>query len=151
MSIIINQVHQANSVSDGRWSIVKSCDDSLVYTLTINPPKTSLYDGGIFFLNLYFSTEFPVRPPRLVMTTKMYHPNVSQIIGHVGSMYVEILYSDWKSTLTISKLMEYIYSLFSKPDLDCLSICNSQAGDMYKTNQEEFNKITKEWTAKYAI
>ncbi len=148
---VINQVHQANSVSNGRWSIVKFADDALVYTATLIPPKTSLYAEGIFFLDIYFSTGFPVYPPRLTMTTKMYHPNVSQTIGHEGRMYVDILYSDWDHRLTVSKLMEYVYSLFSKPDLDPPSICNTPASEMYKTNREEFNRISKEWTTKYAI
>nr|QBK87973.1 MAG: ubiquitin-conjugating enzyme E2 [Marseillevirus LCMAC202] len=150
MNTIIHQVDQANKVADTRWSLGQSYNNPLIYIATIIPPKNSVYNGGIFFMEIHFPNGFPVYPPRLLMTTKIYHPNISQTAGYVGKIYVEILYSDWVSTMTVSKLMEYVYSVFTKPDLDPLSICNSQAGDMYQTNREEFDRTAKEWTAKYA-
>ncbi len=148
MSSINRDIEIANKDSNGRWDL--SYKNSSVYIATFIPPETSIYYGGIFFANITIPLGYPTYPPRVKMTTKIYHPNFSQTKEYEGGMYVDVLYSDYKITFTLAKLMEYIWNLFSRPDADSLSQCNNEASHMYKTDRVEFEQIAKEWTAKYA-
>jgi len=74
-------------------------DDLFHWQSTIMGPKDSPYEGGIFFLNIHFPTDYPFKPPKVQFTTKIYHCNVN----NNGSICLDILQSQWSPALTISK------------------------------------------------
>merc|ERR1711970_1163562 len=76
-------------------------DDLFHWQSTIMGPKESPYEGGIFFLNIHFPTDYPFKPPKVQFTTKIYHCNVN----NNGSICLDILQSQWSPALTISKGM----------------------------------------------
>ncbi len=148
---LLRQVKLAQNASEGRWTIEVSSTNPNVYTTSFIPSEGSVYAERLHFVDITFPAEFPFYAPRMCMTTKIFHPNVATKKGHEGNMYVEILYSDWTPAFTVTKLLEYLHGLFSKPDLDSLSICNDKAGRLYKDDREQFNKTATEWVRLYAI
>ena len=54
---------------------------------TILGPSESPYEGGVFFLNIHFPTDYPFKPPKVAFTTKIYHPNINSN----GSICLDIL------------------------------------------------------------
>ena len=133
------QINQALEASNDNWGVAPSLLDSNILVATFVPPQKSVYSGGIFYAYIYVSTN-TIYPFRVHMTTKIFHPNFSDLDGRV---YVE--------KVSLLELMEYIYMLFSVPDLGPLRQCNSIASEMYNNNREKFKLIAKEWTVKYAI
>ena len=75
-------------------------DESDLYnwTASIMGPEDSSFQGGIFFLNVQFPTDYPFKPPKLSFTTRIYHPNINSN----GSICLDILKDQWSPALTNS-------------------------------------------------
>jgi ubiquitin-protein ligase len=82
------------------------------------------YEGGIFFLDIIFPSDYPFKPPKLVFKTRIYHCNVDT----AGDLSVNILRDSWSPALTITKVLQAIRSIFLKPE-PCKFLFYSQASD----------------------
>ena len=119
-------------------------EDIFHWKATIMGPEETPYERGIFFLDIYFSQEYPFKPPKIKFITKIYHPNISE----GGSICLDILKSQWSPALTISKVLISICSLLSDPNPDdplVISIANQ-----YKNDREAYLATARNWTYQYA-
>ncbi|XP_055877704.1 ubiquitin-conjugating enzyme E2-17 kDa-like isoform X1 [Biomphalaria glabrata] len=119
-------------------------DDIFQWQATILGPADSPYQGGVFFLTITFPSDYPFKPPKVAFSTKIYHPNINSN----GSICLDILRSQWSPALTISKVLLSICSLLTDPNPDDPLV--PEIARMFKTNRTEYNRLAKEWTAKYA-
>ena len=140
------QIKDVIHCSNDRWILTQSLNDPYVYIAVIIPPENSVYHGGRFLVEINFKG-FPVYPPTVHTVTNIYHPN----FRHKENMCTERLYSGWRRTVTVTRLLEYLYSLFTIPDLNDQAICNSDAANMYINDRKHFDKIAREYTKMYAI
>merc|ERR1712083_975369 len=79
---------------------------------TIMGPPDSPYQGGVFFLNINFPSDYPFKPPKVHFTTKIYHCNVNAN----GAICLDILKDQWSPALTISKVLLSVSSLLTDPN-----------------------------------
>ncbi|CAG5122938.1 unnamed protein product [Candidula unifasciata] len=119
-------------------------DDIFQWQATILGPADSPYQGGVFFLTITFPSDYPFKPPKVAFSTKIYHPNINSN----GSICLDILRSQWSPALTISKVLLSICSLLTDPNPDDPLV--PEIARTFKTNRTEYNRLAKEWTAKYA-
>lgn len=42
----------------------------------IEGPEKTIWEGGLFELELEFTDEYPTRPPKVRFLSKMFHPNI---------------------------------------------------------------------------
>lgn len=120
-------------------------DDLFHWQATIMGPPDSPYQGGVFFLTINFPTDYPFKPPKIHFTTRIYHPNINSN----GSICLDILRSQWSPALTISKVLLSICSLLCDPNPDDPLV--PEIARIYKTDRDRYEKLAKEWTAKYAM
>jgi ubiquitin-protein ligase len=51
-------------------------DEILLWKVTVIGPQNSPYEGGKFVLYMDFRDNYPNKPPRISLITKIYHPLV---------------------------------------------------------------------------
>jgi ubiquitin-conjugating enzyme E2 D/E len=80
---------------------------------TIHGPQASPYAGGIFNLVIHFTQDYPLKPPTVTFTTKIYHPNIDSGSGFVG---LNILDKDWSPALTVLHIIQSLSAFLANPD-----------------------------------
>ena len=119
-------------------------DDLFIWEATLMGPTDSAYEGGVFNLSIKFPPDYPFSAPKVYFKTRIYHPNINA----KGGICLDILKDRWSPALTISKVLLSICSLLTDPNPDdplVVSIAN-----IYRRDPNEFEKIAKYWTQKYA-
>ena len=85
-------------------------------------PRDTPYNGGIFFLTLIFSYDYPSRPPEVKFVTPIYHLNVRSITNaneSLGEPNLNIL-NQWKPEFKVKDIIISIYSLFYMNNINCV-------------------------------
>jgi ubiquitin-conjugating enzyme E2 D/E len=111
---------------------------------TIMGPEESPYSGGLFFLNIFFPTDYPFKPPKVQFTTKIFHPNINAN----GGICLDILKDQWSPALTVGKVLLSICSLLTDPNPDDPLV--PEIAQLYKKDKKKFEETAREWTRKYA-
>ena len=121
-------------------------DESDLYnwTASIMGPEDSPFQGGVFFLNVQFPTDYPFKPPKVSFTTRIYHPNINSN----GSICLDILKDQWSPALTISKVLLSISSLLT--DANPNDPLVPEIAHIYKNDRPRYENTAREWTRRYA-
>ena len=82
-------------------------DNLYEWVSTILGPPGSAYEGGVFFLDIHFSPEYPFKPPKVAFRTRIYHCNINS----QGVICLDILKDNWSPALTISKVWNDLLKL----------------------------------------
>lgn len=111
---------------------------------TIYGPADSPYDGGVFFLEVKFPTEYPFKPPKVKFTTLIYHLNVTE----KGEICLPMLKDAWSPALSISKVLDAIYELMQNPNTE--SPQRPDIAKLYEEDRAAHDENAKKFTQKYA-
>ncbi len=84
-------------------------DNIYEWVSTIMGPSGSPYAGGVFYLDIHFTTDYPFKPPKVTFRTRIYHCNINE----KGAICLDILKDNWSPALTISKVLLSICSLLT--------------------------------------
>ena len=120
-------------------------DDMFHWQATIMGPKESPYEGGVFFLNITFPSDYPFKPPKIQFTTKIYHCNINSN----GSICLDILKDQWSPALTLSKVLLSISSLLTDPNPN--DPLEPSIANLLKNDPKKHEQFAREWTQKYAM
>jgi ubiquitin-conjugating enzyme E2 D/E len=122
----------------------KDESDMYIWSGVIFGPSDSPYAGGTFNLTIQFPVDYPFKPPRLMFTTKVYHPNINKD----GFICLDILKTNWSPALTISKVLLSVLSMFTDPNPDDPLV--PDIANQYKNDRPEYERVAREWTQLYA-
>jgi len=120
-------------------------EDLFHWQASIMGPEDSPFSGGVFYLDVLFPANYPIRPCKVQFTTKIYHPNVNKD----GNICLDILSDQWSPTLTVSRVLLLIASLLADPNEDDPLV--PEIAHQYKNNKAAYEATAREWTARYAI
>jgi ubiquitin-protein ligase len=113
-------------------------DNILKWHAVIFGPAGTPFEDGTFNLRLEFSEDYPNKPPRVMFTTKMFHPNIYAD----GSICLDILGNTWSPTYDVCAILTSIQSLLDEPNPN--SPANSVAAQLYTENRREYEKRVRD-------
>jgi len=120
-------------------------DDSLYdWMATILGPNGSLYEGGVFFLEIVFPQDYPFKPPKVQFKTRIYHCNINS----QGTICLDVLKDNWSPAFTISKVLLSIVALLS--DCNPADPLVGSIAQQFVADREEHDRMAIEWTKRYA-
>lgn len=119
-------------------------DDLSLWKATIIAPEKSVYEGGIFFIEIKFPPDYPYKAPKMKFVTKIFHPNISSD----GTICLDILKDQWSPALTISKVLLSLCSLLDDPNPNDPLV--PPVADLYIHDRDKYNDIARDWTRRYA-
>jgi ubiquitin-conjugating enzyme E2 D/E len=118
--------------------------DMTHWQATIFGPEDTPYHGGIFYLDIQFTNEYPFKPPRVFFKTPIYHCNINK----QGGICLDILKDNWSPALNISKLLLSICSLLAEPNPNDPLV--PEIADLLRHNKEVHDTNAREYTIKFA-
>lgn len=124
-------------------------DDPYNWQLSIEGPADTIYDGYHFLATLRFPEDYPMQPPKMTFTTRMYHPNIFSsgdvcisILNSPGPSYSsenESIKDDgWKPSLGAKEIVLSVLSLLTDPNHS--SPANHEASQEYQNNYVAYKK-----------
>lgn len=110
-------------------------------------PEGSPYEDGVFYVNMEFPSDYPIRPPKVKFVTKIYHPSIKTETGEICK---DIINNEWKPTCDIEYIVNKLVNLLASPKDAVESPVEQSIAAMIKDDYDEFFKTAKEWSNKYA-
>ncbi|XP_055838601.1 uncharacterized protein LOC129906733 [Episyrphus balteatus] len=145
MNLLRNDFRLLNSYASEGIEAIPLDKQNTYWQASILGPAGSPYEGGKFFLYIFFPETYPMIPPTVRFLTKILHPNVSRH-GDVG---IDIIQHNWSLALTVSKLLLSVQSLLTDPFTE---VCmEPQLGHMYEHDRRRFENLARSWTWQYAM
>lgn len=115
--------------------------------ITVRPPPTTPYHGGLFGIILTLPSDYPFKAPVIKFITRIYHPNVTD--DTVGNVCLAVLKSEnWKPSTKIAAVLEAVRNLLVEPQPD--DPLEERIADEYRRDRPTWEKRAKEYTQRYA-
>jgi ubiquitin-conjugating enzyme (huntingtin interacting protein 2) len=108
-------------------------------------PADSVYEGGVFDVEIDIPREYPFAPPKMKFATRIWHPNVSSV---TGAICLSTLRDDWSPALTLKTTLLSLQALLSAPEPDDPQ--DAEVAAQYKRNRKEWEATARFWTETYA-
>ena len=115
-------------------------------------PKDSVYEGFKYNISITLTPQYPIHPPIIMFTSRIYHPNVGwseeKSSKMNGEICLDILKDKWTPALNIRTAILSIQAIMSEPNPD--SALNGHAANLYTGNRALLREIVCKEAAKEA-
>ena len=86
--------------------------DISIWSIIIEGPTGSFYEGGKFKVYADFSDNYPFKPPNCKFITPIYHPNVKKDTGEICK---DVYEAEWEPTKSIRDVIIVFKTLLAAP------------------------------------
>ena len=111
----------------------------------IKGPIDTVYQGGVFDVDIIIPDDYPFKPPKMKFDTKIWHPNISSV---TGAICLDILKNEWTPALTIRTALISLQALMCEPVPNDPQ--DTVVAKQYMSNINLFNQTAKHWVEEYA-
>ena len=105
----------------------------------VNGPPDSVYEGGVFQIDIKIPEKYPYVPPKMQFDTKIWHPNMS---SQTGAICLDILKDEWTPALSIRTALLSIQALLTAAEPGFMKR-QSSGRSCGKTIQRELRNLQK--------
>ncbi len=102
-------------------------------------PDDGIWKNHPHNFDISIPEEYPIKPPKVLCTTKVFHPNIDPE-GHVC---LNILREDWKPVLTLNAIFTGLHFLFLEPNPD--DPLDKEAADVYEKDLSKFTRVAQNY------
>jgi len=114
------------------------------WSATILPEKAP-YDKGAFQIEITFPVEYPFKPPKVLMISKIYHPNINE----KGEICLPIITPEqWKPATKVQHVLASLIALIELPEPD--HPLRTDVAQEYLKDHKKFMKNAEEFTKKHS-
>ncbi|KAI1798485.1 ubiquitin-conjugating enzyme/RWD-like protein [Ganoderma leucocontextum] len=128
----------------GSIKLAPSDDDLFHWTATIPGPEGSVYEGGVFQVEIVLAHDYPFSAPRMTFRTRIYHMNINER----GSICIDILKHNWSPALSLFKVVLSLSSLLTDPNPKDPLV--PSIATEYVRNRVQHDREARRWTELYA-
>eukprot|EP00494_Astrolonche_serrata_P026623 UN26885 len=117
----------------------------LTWDCGVPGPQGSPWEDGTYRLFMYFTEDYPNRPPKCQFSPVLFHPNIYPS----GTVCLSILdeSKDWKASITIPQILKGIQDLLKTPNIN--DPAQKEPYELYKTNTVAYEKKVRAEAAKH--
>ncbi|KAI0759416.1 ubiquitin-conjugating enzyme/RWD-like protein [Trametes elegans] len=119
-------------------------DDLFHWNATIPGPEGSVYEGGVFQVDITLGHDYPFSAPRVMFKTRIYHMNINER----GSICIDILKHNWSPALSLFKVILSLSSLLTDPNPKDPLV--PSIATEYVRNRVQHDHNARRWTELYA-
>jgi ubiquitin-conjugating enzyme E2 D len=142
---IIKEKEMLDKACKQEYSAGPTGADVFQWQATIIGPEGTPYEGGIFFLDIHFPVDYPMKPPKVSFSTQIFHCNVEAS----GKICLPMLKDEWVPSTTIIMVIETIIALLKCPNpADPLV---PEIAQLMQSSPEEYQAKAKLFTERYAM
>lgn len=123
-------------------------DDIFKWNITIVGPKDTPYAGGVYYVGLTMTKQYPRVPPDVKFQTRIYHPSVRKEGTDVGKLCKDIIKSTWTNNSSVVDVVTLLYSMLQNPPTD--NPVESAIAKELASDPEEFKKKARQWAKHFA-
>lgn len=105
-------------------------------------PNVPLYEGSYYNITLFFTKEYPFKPPKVQFNSPVFHPNIYT----TGDVCLDVLNNAWKPSMNIIQILTAVQQLLTTPNDK--SPAHGAAVCAYK-KKNEYEKKVRENIEKY--
>jgi ubiquitin-conjugating enzyme E2 I len=107
--------------------------------------KGTEWEGGVYKLTMYFTEDYPNKPPKCQFQPVLFHPNIYPS----GSVCLSILDvdKDWRPSLTIPQVLLGIQKLLSEPNPQ--DPAQQRPFDLYTRDRKAYYARVRQEAIKY--
>jgi ubiquitin-protein ligase len=126
-------------------SVSLAGDNLSQWTLHVVGPAGSPYEGGNFQLSCALPDNYPISPPEVKFTTRIYHPHVR---SDDGMICADVYKANWTPILDIRYVIDTVLSIMLQPNPEYPF--EPEIAQLMLDDEGAFLARAREWTQNYA-
>jgi len=140
-----NDLQSSKLLTEASVKALTISEQSILAWSGVLQPSERPYDQGAFKFKLTFPAEYPFKPPKVLIETKIYHPNIDE----KGQVCLPIIAPEnWKPATKVEHVLISLIALIEKPEPD--HPLRSDIAQVFQTDHAKFLKTASDFTKKHA-